>query len=178
MIGFNRKNKIVVRKIFILVVFLIGFNLHGCSYPTLGNESCSLDLDSRSWRVLNDSGWPGGSAGYIQTLDGNNRRVRFKYNLKATELWPWPEIDFFVEFERLRDLTKYRGVQLYIKGEKRQELYFYFLTKDKNIEILKLCWQRFILTTKYQKIYLPFSQFKIAKDWTPRHLGFNPFIEG
>ena len=154
MIAFNRKIEITAKRALILLVFLIGFTLCGYSYATLDKESHPLDLDSGHWKVLRDSGWAGGSIGHVESLDENSHSVEFKYDLKATKSWPWPEIDFFIEFQRLRDLTKYIGVQLYIKAEKKQEVYFYFLTKDKNIEMFKPCWYRFILSTEYQKIYL------------------------
>ncbi|MBZ9577967.1 CIA30 family protein [Patescibacteria group bacterium] len=174
---FNCKNRITIKGITVVLVFLTGFTLYEYSYAALEKDDRSLDFDSGHWKVLNDSGWPGASIGYVETSNEKKDSVRFNYTLKATELWLWPEIDFFIEFERVNDLTGYTGVQLYIKGEKREEVYFYFLTKDKNTGIPKPCWYRFIVTDKYKKIYLPFSQFKIAKDWTPRHRGFNPSIE-
>jgi len=177
MIIFNCKNRIIIKRIIVVLVFLIGFILCEYSYAALEKGERSLDFDSGHWKVLNDSGWPGASIGYVETLNEKKHSVRFKYTLKATELWLWPEIDFFIEFDELKDLTEYTGVQLDIKGEKREEVYFYFLTRDKDTELLKPCWCRFMLTDKYQKIYLPFSQFKIAKDWIPRHRGFNPSIE-
>jgi len=172
------RGKIILKKILVLLIFLTAISIFEPFCATRVDDYGSLDFDSLQWKVLNDSGWPGASRGYVEAPGENNRGFRFKYALKATELWPWPEVDFFVELKRVKDLSGYAGVQLHIKGErKNEEVYFYFLTKDKNLKLLKPCRYRFILPEEYRQIYLPFSQFKIAKDWTPRHTGFNPFIE-
>lgn len=165
----------MVRKI--IAIYLITANLCGCAYYATAKISPRPDFSYSDWKVLNDSGWPANSNGYVEKLKSNDRGVKLNYSLKATKLWPWPEIDFFVEFKRPRDLRRYKGVQLKVKGKKKEEIYFFLLIKDANIKKLKPCWNRFMSTPNVQEIYLPFSRFKIAKDWIPRNPGFNPSIE-
>lgn len=158
----------------LLLVFFLGMPV--CESPA-ALSGLDKSLDYKDWELLSDSGWPGGSTGYVESIDERGQGVRFKYALKATMLWPWPEIDFYLEYSEIRDFSGYKGAKLRLKGDKKQEIYFYFLTKDKNTGVFKPCWQRLVLSDTYQSIYLPFEQFKIAKDWMPRNPGFNSDIE-
>lgn len=139
------------------------------AYP-LDFETCK-----NNWKILTDSGWRGASSGSIEKP--GKSVIRFNYALKAAESWPWPEIDFLVNFDIKEDLREYKGVEITIKGKQEEEVYFYFLVEDKKLGILKPSLHRLLIKNTYRKIYLPFSRFKIGADWIPRNPGFNASIE-
>lgn len=144
----------------------------------LGNNHTPWDSGDNNWQVTTDSGWAGASQGSIKKLKNNPRAVEFIYQLKTTELWPWPEVDFWLSFKKTLDLSYYSGINLVITSERKDEIYIYFMVEDKNLKTLKPLMQKCLLLGKpRQEIYLPFSDFKIAKDWGPRNPGFNKSYE-
>lgn len=136
-----------------------------------------LDLKNNDWQVITDSGWPGASKGWVNKFKEDSHAREFTYQLKATKLWPWPEIDFFVPLVKTANFGKFKGIQLDIQGEAGKEIYCYFFVEDHNLGNSKPLMSRFLLTGKKQKIYLPFSGFKIASDWQPRNPGYSQFME-
>lgn len=166
-----------VRKLSLFLILQIILCFVGCGSAFTQETSQPVNLSPESWKALSDSGWPGASNGHIESLNNNGRGVRFNYNLKATRPWPWPEIDFLTKFDKPEDLRGYKGVRLNVKGKKGEEVYFYFLVTDNNIGKPKPVHHRIILAKEYQKVYLDFLRFGIAKDWTPRNPGFNLLIE-
>jgi len=155
-----------------MALFFICFALCYCSFVYSGNN-CLLDLSSKNWRILSDSGWPGASSGAIEETGKQGPAVKLDYFLEATKEWPWPEIDFFVPLKQVMDFSKFKGVRLDISGEEGNEIYFYFLSLDGNLGSAKPLMHRVLLTGRRQQIDLPFSSFLIARDWYPRNPGYS-----
>lgn len=163
-----------MKRINIILFFVIIFSITDFFYANAENK-IQFNLNGLQWQILEDSGKQGDSRCSVEKLNGNN--VKLNYDLKKTNYWPWPEVDFFVDFGSTQDLTKYEGIQLNIKGKLNEEIYFVLLVEDKNLKIMKPVVHRVLLTDRIQKINLSFSNFKIAQDWAPRHNGLNKLIE-
>ncbi len=148
-----------------------------CYDIVLAGELSLLDPKNNDWQVTTDSGWPGASRGWVNKFKEDNRPREFIYQLKATKAWLWPEIDFFVPLVKIADFSGFKGITLDIQGESGKEIYFYFFVEDQNLGSSKPLMSRFLLTGKRQKIYLPFSDFKIASDWQPRNPGYSQSLE-
>jgi hypothetical protein len=143
-----------------------------------GNNQPPVRLNSSNWQIRTDSGWPGASHGQIKKLKDNPQAVEFVYQLKATRSWPWPEIDFWINFKEACDLSGYKGIRLIVSSKQKDEVYVYFMVEDKNLKILKpLMHKCFLTANSRQEISLLFSDFKIAKDWSPRNPGFSSMNE-
>ncbi len=168
-------NKRFLLKAFILLFFLTA--LSGYFDIAKAVPQSILDLKNNDWQVITDSGWPGASGGWVNKFKEDSRAREFIYQLKVTKLWPWPEIDFFVPLVKAVDLGKFKGIQLDIQGESGKEIYCYFFVEDRNLGNSKPLMSRFLLTGEKQKIYLPFSGFKIASDWQARNPEYSQSME-
>jgi hypothetical protein len=171
----NYCNKKFFTKIFILV-FLLTIWSRCCDF-VLAGELSLLDVKNKGWQIIADSGWPGASRGWVHKSKEGNHLRELSYQFKATNKWPWPEIDFFIPLVKVADFSEFNWVKLDIQGEFGKEVYFYFLVKDQNLGKPKPLMSRFLLTGKRQNIYLPFANFKIASDWQPRNLGYSQSLE-
>lgn len=168
-------NKRLLLKIFNLLFFLTA--LSGYFGIAKASPQSILDLKNNDWQVIADSGWPGASSGYVNKPKEDSRLREFVYRLKATKLWPWPEVDFFVSLAETADFSKFKGIQLDIQGEPGKEIYCYFFVQDQNLGNSKPLMSRFLLTGEKQKIYLALSGFKIASDWQARNPGYSQSME-
>lgn len=171
----NFCNKKLLIKIFTLLFFLTIWGQ--CCDFVLAGELSLLDTKNKGWQIITDSGWPGASRGWVNNSKEDGRLRELNYQFKATRVWPWPEIDFFIPLIKAADFSEFKWVKLDIQGESGKEVYFYFFVKDQNLGKLKPLMSRFLLTGKRQNIYLPFSDFKIASDWQPRNLGYSQSLE-
>ena len=174
------KEKLLIKakgKKFLLVSFALLFLCASLGAPLAvasDNNQALIDLSDNSWQIITDSGWPGASQGSINKLKNNPRAVEFIYQLKATKLWLWPEIDFRISFKEPRNLSGHSGIRLIVTGERKDEIYLYFMVEDKNLKIPKPLMQKCLLTGQMdQEINLSLADFKIVKDWAPRNPGFN-----
>ncbi|MBN2482670.1 MAG: hypothetical protein JXD21_00545 [Candidatus Omnitrophica bacterium] len=159
-----------MKRIIFVCFFFLAVLLSGCG----GRQDIPVTLGKlSSWKVISDSGHQGGSQGVIEEKDG----IQLTYSLGATKLWPWPEIDFYLEYENPRNIEGYQGIELVAKSDIPQEIYCYVVTEDKNTGLSKRYQTKFMITPGYQSFCLVFSDFKIAKDWAPRHPGYSPSIE-
>jgi len=161
------------RKIFIKFAVLFFFILASAG-NLWARELSLLGVNEGNWQVIADSGQAGATSGKVDKTKNGRELV---YELKATQDWPWPEIDFLVTFPGSSDLSGFSGVLLDILGQPGKEMYFYFLVEDRNLARLKPVVSRFMFTGKRQKIYLPLLGFKIASDWQPRNTGYADSFE-
>jgi len=127
---------------------------------------------------MSDSSWPGASWGRFVKKENSLWPVELKYRLKATELWPWPEIDFYLQFDKPLDFSRYSGLELMLSSNLKAEVYFYLMVEDQNLKILKPLAQRFKLNARQkQKVVVSFSGLKIPGDWKVRNAGYSGISE-
>jgi hypothetical protein len=170
----------IIKK-FLLISFLTA-TLLTCSsshgFIAFGAGNVWDVIDSGQWQIVTDSGWPGASRGAVNKPKDSALPVELKYTFKSTKSWPWPEIDFWINFKKKQDLGCYAGIKLILSTDCKGEIYVCFMAEDKNLSIPKPLIQRCMLNGKpRQEIYLAFSDFKIAKDWSPRNPGYDKSVE-
>jgi len=160
-----------LRNKFLLFIFVLS---SVTTFIFMQGKNKVVNLNENDWFITADSGWKGASNGQVVRPGNNFWPVELRYQLIATDLWPWPEIDFWLKFKKGHDLSKYSGIKLVITSQQKDEIYVYFMAEDQNLEILKPLAQKCRLNGKpNQEIFLLFSDFKIPKDWSVRAPGFN-----